>query len=593
MKTKQDFYIKETVAIGKWDLDLSTKSFFWDKTTKEIFEVPEYFVPSFKNATTFFNRKNLISFKAIINKAIENKTAVCGKFEILSATNKTKQLECFCQVEFDLDTIIRIYGFVKDISIEEKRINKLESIIQKYSSVFSNIQEALIIVDINSKLITNCNDSILKLSSYTRTELIGSPCSILFPAEDKKCVDLDTPFVKETLLKTKNGDLIPVKITAQESFTIDDHVFLVCSIKDITKKKQTEENLNLLSLVASETTDSIVILNLEGKAIWTNQAYMELIGLTADEIIDKHPDYLNFGIKNNLESINKISHAVKNKKGTSVVLYHFNKKQEKCWLELNITPIVDINGICIKFIGIGRDITAAKQKEIELKKILEVTNQQNNKLLNFTHIVSHNIRSHTSNLLMVLDVIENTDDTTEKLSFIEMFKEGAEKLSETIENLNEVITIQKNTNTQKTSVNFKTELEKSLIPYQNKLSISYTIPEDLMLNVIPTYLENILQNLLDNAVKYQSPDRFPKLEISHKNMDGFEIISFKDNGLGINIKKNKHKLFGMYKTFHNNDDAKGIGLFIVKNQIETMKGKIEVESKEGQGSTFKLFFNEK
>ena len=61
----------------------------------------------------------------------------------------------------------------------------------------------------------------------------------------------------------------------------------------------------------------------------------------------------------------------------------------------------------------------------------------------------------------------------------------------------------------------------------------------------------------------------------------FILFHFKDNGLGINIEKNKHKLFGMYKTFHGNEDAKGIGLFIVKNQIEVMKGKIEVESEEG------------
>ena len=49
----------------------------------------------------------------------------------------------------------------------------------------------------------------------------------------------------------------------------------------------------------------------------------------------------------------------------------------------------------------------------------------------------------------------------------------------------------------------------------------------------------------------------------------------------------------MYKSFHGNDDAKGIGLFIVKNKIEAMKGKIEIESKEGEGSTFKLYFDEK
>ncbi|MEY2869269.1 MAG: hypothetical protein RIR01_1752 [Bacteroidota bacterium] len=594
MKTKQDFYIKETVEIGKWDINLNTNSFFWDKKTKEIFEVSEYFIPSFKNTTAFFNRKNLIGFKSIINKAVENKIPVCGKFEIISADKKIKQLECICQVDFEFNKINRIYGFVKDISSEEERIIKLESVTQKYTSVFSDIHEALIIIDTNTGQISDCNKSMLKLSSYTITELVGAPYTILFPTEDSSSIDLNTSFfAKETILKTKKDNLIPVQITSGKKFTIDNQDYLVYSIKDITENKKTEENLNLLSLVASETTDSIIILNSEGKAIWVNQAYMKLTGLTLEEIIGQQPNYLSFGTKNDIEIINDINKAIKNKEGIKVIFHHFDKQNEKYWLELNITPIVDKDGICTHFIGIGRDVTATKEKEIELKKILEVTNQQNNKLLNFAHIVSHNIRSHTSNLLMVLEVIENTNDANEKLSFIEMFKEGTEKLSETIENLNEVITIQKNNNTQKTTINFKTELEKSLIPFQNKLSITYNIPENLNLNVIPTYLENILQNLLVNAIKYQSPNRFPKLEISHQNKDGYHIIYFKDNGLGINIKKNKNKLFGMYKTFHENEDAKGIGLFIVKNQIEAMKGKIEVESKEGQGSTFKLFFDEK
>lgn len=361
----------------------------------------------------------------------------------------------------------------------------------------------------------------------------------------------------------------------------------------MTKKKQIEENLALLSLVASETTDSIIITSAEGKAIWANQAYMRLTGCTLEEIIGEQPNYLSLELKANCETLNRIAQAVKDKEEIKVVFQNYNKLKEKYWQELNITPVFDNDGNCSKFIAIGRDVTASAEKEIELKNILEFTSQQNNKLLNFAHIVSHNIRSHTSNLLMVLDVIENTDDMVEKLSFIDMFKEATEKLSETIENLNEMITIKKNVNIKKTIINLKTEIEKITEPLKNQITIRNNIPDTLNLNVIPVYLENILQNLLSNAIKYKSPQRAPQLEINHEIKDGFHIINFKDNGLGINIEKNKHKLFGMYKTFHGNEDAKGIGLFIVKNQIEVMKGKIEVESQEGLGSTFKLYFNEK
>lgn len=498
MINKQEIYINtsEIADIGIWDINLKTNRIFWNTTTKTLFEVSEDFIPNFKNSLIFFNRKNLILFKTLINKAIENKIPIYGKFQIITANKTLKHIECICQIEFIDDKPNRIHGTFKDISIEQERIIALEYAAEKFPLVFPST-----------------NDTI--------------------------------------------------------------------------------ENLNLLSLVASETTDIIIITDSEGKAIWANQAYMSLTDLTLKEIIGQEPNYISIGFKTNIEKIEKIQKAIEKKQETKVVFQNYNKRKEKYWLELNITPVFDNHGICQKFVGIGRDITAAKEKELELKNILEVTSHQNNKLLNFAHIVSHNIRSHTSNLAMVLDVIENTDDAIEKLSFIDMFKEGTEKLSETIEYLNEVITIQKNINIKKTKINLKSEIEKTAASFSKQIKIVHTIPENLTLNVIPAYLENIVLNLMTNALKYKSPERTPLLEISHETKGGFQIINFKDNGLGINLNKNKHKLFGMYKTFHGNEDAKGIGLFIVKNQIEAMKGKIEVESKEGLGSTFKLYFNEK
>jgi hypothetical protein len=68
------------------------------------------------------------------------------------------------------------------------------------------------------------------------------------------------------------------------------------------------------------------------------------------------------------------------------------------------------------------------------------------------------------------------------------------------------------------------------------------------------------------------------------------ILNVSDNGIGIDMKKNGDKLFGMYKTFNNNPDARGIGLFITKNQIDAMGGKVEVESELGKGTSFKIYF---
>lgn len=591
----------EIFEIGIWDINLTEKSIFWDKKTKSLFEVQDYFKPNYKNSLTFINRKNLIIFKTLIKKAAENKIPIFGKLQIITANKTIKHIECICQVESTDCEITRIYGTFKDATEEEERIIALEETAQKFSSVFSSANDAIIIIDTNTGYITDCNNRTFELTGYSDKELIGFHNSMLFPVEKRKEIQfylknkikLNTYFLKETAICTKNKSNIPVQVASGKKFIIDNQSCLVCFFRDISKRKSDEAYMNMLSLAVSETTDSIIIADPKGKTVWANKAYLELTGFSLKDIVGHTPGFLSKGPETDQYTTDLMRQAIQEQKNVKVTILNYKKNKEKYWYDLNINPVFNKENTLINYIGVGRDITIQKEKELELHKLLEVTNDQNNKLFNFAHIVSHNIRSHTSNLQMVLDVIENTDNTNEKLAFIDMFKEGTEKLSETIENLNEVITIQKNICIKKTIINLKSEIDKIATPFGNKIAITHSIPPHLNLNVIPSYLENILQSILSNAIKYQSPLRNPKLEISHETKNGFHVIHFKDNGLGINIKKNKHKLFGMYKTFHGNEDAKGIGLFIIKNQIEAMNGKIEVESEEGLGSTFKLYFNEK
>lgn len=100
-------------------------------------------------------------------------------------------------------------------------------------------------------------------------------------------------------------------------------------------------------------------------------------------------------------------------------------------------------------------------------------------------------------------------------------------------------------------------------------------------------------NFITNAVKYSSPERKPIIKLSSTSQNGYTIVSIEDNGLGIDLKKYGSKLFGMYKTFHTNKDAKGMGLYIAKNQIEAMGGKVMVCSEVGKGTIFNIYFNEK
>ena len=111
-----------------------------------------------------------------------------------------------------------------------------------------------------------------------------------------------------------------------------------------------------------------------------------------------------------------------------------------------------------------------------------------------------------------------------------------------------------------------------------------------MIKYNPAYLESIILNFLSNAVKYSHPQRTPVISFDLFHENNKPVLSITDNGIGIDLKRNGDKLFGMYKTFHGNPDARGIGLFITKNQIEFMGGHVEAESELNVGSTFKIFF---
>ncbi|MCP4976344.1 MAG: PAS domain-containing protein [Maribacter sp.] len=256
----------------------------------------------------------------------------------------------------------------------------------------------------------------------------------------------------------------------------------------------------------------------------------------------------------------------------------------------------DEEGNPIKIIGTNWDITPIKEAEEELRKLLEVTNEQNNNLLNFAHIVSHNLRSHSSNLSMLSSFLIKEENEKERKKLITMIDEASSGLNETVQHLDEVVHVKTNVDGNMASINLHKALKNvekniSTLFQEKEVICEIDVPKTHNLKAVPAYLDSILLNLFTNSVKYSALNRQPHIMVSSK-IDGNKIVvAFSDNGQGIDLDRHGRKIFGMYKTFHGNKDAKGIGLFITKNQIEAMNGKIEVESTVNVGTTFNLYFD--
>jgi signal transduction histidine kinase len=274
--------------------------------------------------------------------------------------------------------------------------------------------------------------------------------------------------------------------------------------------------------------------------------------------------------------------------------YHDQTVKSNHWeFKSILTSTGEIGGIqCV-----GYDVTLLVDNLERSKRLLALTNQQNARLQNFAYIISHNIRSHSANLTALVHFLQTADDEGQAKMFLQMLKTSTDKLAETIVNLNEIVTTSTIGTQPKELRGLRQEIERTLEAlnisiHQTQLTVSVEVPAEVLVNVVPAYLDSILLNLFSNAIKYRSLSAPPRLALSCYHEDDYLVLSIADNGQGIDLGRNQAKLFGMYKTFHGNEDARGLGLFITKNQVEAMNGKIEVTSQVGVGSTFKVYFNE-
>jgi len=282
-------------------------------------------------------------------------------------------------------------------------------------------------------------------------------------------------------------------------------------------------------------------------------------------------------------------------KAFDVEIKMLTANKREFWARAMGKPVYNDNKDIIGIRGVFQDIDDVKLKEINLQKTSDIVASQNSRLFNFAHIVSHNLRSHTSNLSLIVQLIEDVNTPEEKVELISSIKDISESLNSTIEHLNEVVTIQTQTSQNTVEVEFANTLSlvtKSIgtIVSENKAIVESNFSQVESIQYIPAYLESIILNLLTNAIKYKHPERDPIITLTTYIKDKKTFLEVTDNGIGIDLEKFGEKLFGMYKTFHYNKDAIGIGLFITKNQIESLNGEIFVDSKVGKGTTFTIQF---
>jgi PAS domain S-box-containing protein len=330
-----------------------------------------------------------------------------------------------------------------------------------------------------------------------------------------------------------------------------------------------------------------------GEYLEINKEYCAILGYTETEI--KQLKFENFVHPDNLESFNlNMSKLLKEDISEfSLVKKVYHKSGKIILINLLITAIWK-NGEKLKtHISIIEDITEKHLADKKIKKSFKVVTEQNKRLLNFSYIISHNLRSHTSNIQTIADLLEETTDHEERIEMIGLLKNVSKSLNETMQNLNEVVNIRSKKDLLIEKLNLKEYLEKMITLLDNNqlvknVNLINEVPNTIFIDYNVSYLESILYNFISNAIRYTSANE--KIEIKLSFDSEKNILHISDNGIGIDLEKNGENLFGLYKVFNDNPESKGVGLFIAKNQIDAMGGTVTVESKLNVGTVFSIYF---
>jgi len=581
-------------------------------------EFPKYYNLFKPDGITPLDIEDIPLLKALKNGTVQNEEIIIQKTDGTSRLVSTNGSHLTDPDGNILGAVIAMH----DISARKVAEDKLRISEQTFRGNFENAAIGMAIVDITGRWI-EVNNSLCNIIGYTEEELLKLSFQEITHQEDleidlqnfKELVNGERSFYHiEKRYIHKNGETVYIILSV--SMVRDEHgspLHFVSQITDITLRKKTQQKLQntlayLESIFQASSRVSIIATDTSGIITSWNRGAENLLGYSREEMEYKCTP-VKIHLKNEMRTRAKVLEDLlgEDSKNFNVLTVMADRGQfdTREWtyvrkngtqfpVQLTVTAIRHDKEI-IGYLGIGTEITALKNAEKEIKSLLEVTKDQNERLKNFAHIVSHNLRSHSGNFEMLLDLYIQENPEAKENEMIQYLNVASENLKETIAHLNEVVLINTSMKDNLVGLDLKDCIDKATknigaIARDIDVKIINEVDPTLQVLGIPAYLDSILLNFLTNGVKYSSRERDSYIKLTATVEKEFVVLNIEDNGIGIDLKKNESKLFGMYKTFHKNKDARGIGLFITKNQVEALGGKIETESIVNQGTTFKIYF---
>lgn len=376
---------------------------------------------------------------------------------------------------------------------------------------------------------------------------------------------------------------------------------------DIEKIKEKEKQLAKSELfnrsVINSITDHIAVVDEQGIITTVNNAWEQFAlknGETRMERIGKGANYFRACEKASAagdtiaEAVLLGMKDVLNEKQTIFYLeYPCHSPKEERWFGVRV---MKFEGKEHLIITLHIDITDRKKEEKEKEKITLDLVQRNKNLEQFSYIVSHNLRAPVANILGFAELMKYENANPEFiLDSMKGMSIAAQNLDNVMKEMMTILHVRTIVSENKEEILFQNLIEGISLSIDNIIKKENVIIRtdfksiDRMLSV-KSYLYSIFYNLIINSIKFHKPGVRPLIEIQSQQTPTGLCLIFKDNGIGIDLVKHKESLFGLYKRFHSHIEGKGMGMFMIKTQVEAIGGKISITSEVNKGTEFTIEF---
>lgn len=469
---------------------------------------------------------------------------------------------------------------------------KAQSDIIFQANILKNITEIVIVTNLKG-IIEYWNPGAVECYGYHPNEVIGRSITFMRNSKNNFSIPDMLDYLKENKIFNGRARIftkhnVEVWVESQVSFMYD-HEGNISGVliisRNITEKVKTEGRLMLQKKVLDSVGMGILITDPYQKGnpiIYTNPKFLELTGYEEDEILDNDFNFL-LGDKTNKEMTFRVRNSIRKHTHFQGQMLMYKKSGEYFWGFMVIDPVFDENGRVINHIAFIQDVTLQKKAEDELI-------YKNKELNTFIYRASHDLRSPIASLMGLAEIAKLEFKEEKVLSYFNMISQSSQRLDGILKNLLNLTAI-KQGNPEYQELYLEDIVQEIVEGVENvpeyrdsKIVLDFEKPVKLISD--KTILNSILQNLIENALKYKklrNLDHMVFIRYARVNNKCQIIVS--DNGIGIK-KEGLSKVFDMFYRGNEASNGSGLGLYMVKNFVEKLGGNVEIFSEYQVGTTF-------